>query len=221
MTGALRPALLVLVIGLGGAARAADDPLVRALGAAEVDWSRGLLKARAGAAADMRLPGPDATRADAQRRARVAAVKILRGALDDLPLGGGRRLNRTAIDGALERARVLTADYQSNGGVVLELGVAFADLDPGSRGRTGEAGEGSLTLAVPSMPLEALPTVVVGKQEVSTAAVYRLGDPPKDAGSIRAKRDKAGRLVVTPGKAEVDARAAKGLVIYVRSVARK
>ena len=201
---------------------AAEDPLVRALGAAEVDWSKGLIRARAGAAADIRLPGPDATRADAQRRARSFALKILRESLDDLPLGGGRRLDKGAIDGALTRARVLTADYQSNGGVLLELGLSFADLEPARSGKTGEAAQAeALTLAVPSMPLEALPTVVVGKEEVSTAAVYRIGEPPRDVGSLKAKRDRAGRLVVTPVKSESGLRARSGVIIYVRSVVRK
>jgi hypothetical protein len=224
MTGAVRSSLpaLAFLIGAAGVARAADDPLVRSLGGAEVDWGKGVLKARAGAAADMRLPGPDATRADAQRRARAAALKILRASLDDLPLGGGRRLNKAAIEAAMERARVLTADYQSNGGVLLELGIAFSDLEPGRGKKPAEPAEAeALTLAVPSMPLEALPTVVLGKEELSTAAVYRLGEPPKDAGSLKAKRDKAGRLVVSPGKTEGPPRGATTLVIYVRSVARK
>jgi hypothetical protein len=222
-----RPRLVgfAFLIALAGSAPVlADDPLVRSLGGAEVDWGKGLLRARAGAAADPRLPGPDATRADAQRRARERALKILRAALDDLPLGGSRRLNKAAIDGALERVRVLSADYQSNGGVVLELGVAFADLEPGKRPpKPPESGteDSQLTLSVSSMPLEAMPTVLLGKEEVSRAAVYRLGEPPKSAGSLRARRDKAGRLVLPAGKSEQETRAAKGLIIYLRSVARR
>jgi hypothetical protein len=202
---------------------AAEDPLVRALGEAQVDWGKGLLKARAGAAADPRLPGPDAARADAQRRARTRALKILRDALEDLPLGGGRKLGKTAIDDALGRVRVVSAEYQSNGGVVLELGVSFTDLDAG--GRATAAGppseDGGLTLSVSSMPLEAMPTVLVGKEQLSSAAVYRLGEPPRSADSLRARRDKSGRLVLPAGKTELEARAAKGLIIYLRSVARR
>jgi hypothetical protein len=216
-----RPVALALLLLLGGqvaAARAAEEPLIREVGPGEVDWTTGLLRVKAGAAADMRMPGPDAARADAQRRARTRAEAMLRDALSALPLGPGRKLSKAALDAAVGRARLAWVDFQSNGGVMLALELPFADIDPAAPGKPVPPGE-PLTIAVPSMPLEAMPTLLLRKQEVSTTATYRIGDPPKGVTAVRGRRDKAGRVLIPAATAAPPASAP--VLIYVRSVTRR
>jgi hypothetical protein len=223
-------ALLSLGVGWAWAADDASHPaLVRPLGEAEVDWSRGLVRARAGAAADLRMPGPDSARADAQRRARNRGLALLRTALADLPLGPGRKPSKTAIEAALTRVKTPTVDYQSNGGVLLEVQVGFGDLDapaakPAPRGEKppaepAEPAEPGLTIAVPSMPLEAMPTLLLRKQDLPVTAVYRVGDPPRGVTAVRARRDKAGRLLLPAATASPRPRTP--VLIYVRTIAKR
>ena len=56
-----------------------------------------------------------------------------------------------------------------------------------------------LTIAVTSMPLEALPTLLLRKQELTTTAVYRLGDPPKGVTAVRAPA-RSGRPAAAAGR---------------------
>ena len=116
-------AVAVAVLTLSEAATPAS--LVRPLAGAEVDWSTGTVTASAGAAADMRMPSPDAARPGAERRARAAAIEKLRVALRALPLRGNERLSEKQVEAALGRASTTRSEYQSNGGVVLGVGVKF------------------------------------------------------------------------------------------------
>jgi hypothetical protein len=220
-------AVLAALLGLtGGTARAADDPLVRPLGRAEVDWSRGLVRARAGAAADLRMPGPDPARADAHRRARDRGLALLRASLADLPLGPGRKPSKTAIEAALTRATTPTVDFQSNGGVLLEVQVGFGDLDAPALNPTApadrpppEASGPALTIAVPSMPLEATPILILRKEDVPVTALYRVGEPPRGVAAVRAKRDRSGRLLLPAATASIRPRTP--VLIYVRTIAKR
>jgi hypothetical protein len=220
-----------LVVGLGVffaslalPTRAAEEPLVRPLGPAEVDWARGLVRVKAGAAADLRMPGPDSARADAHRRATQRARALLSEALADLPLGPGRKLSKATIETAIDRARTGPVEHQSNGGVLLELELGFSDLGPAPAGapktapRAGEEPASGLTIAVSNMPLEAMPTLLLRKQEVTVTAVYRVGEPPKSAGAVRGRRDRAGRLLLP---ASAPSPSDQPVVIYVRSIARR
>jgi hypothetical protein len=186
-----------------------------------------MLRVRAGAAADWRLPGPDAVRADAERRARTRALALMRQALEDLPLGPGRRLARPAIDSALQRARVRSSEYQSNGGVMLDLELGFDDLpEPGegaapARSVPDGASPVPLALAVSSMPLEVRPTLLLRKEEWTGTARYRLGDPPPSVDAIRVRLDRAGRLLLSGAPSDASARAEAGLIIYVHTIAKK
>jgi hypothetical protein len=195
--------------GEGTAAPAPSPPsLVRPLGEAEVDWAAGLVLARAGAAADIRLPGPEAVRAAAERQARKRATEILRRSLKDLPLGRGRKPSEKAVEAGLAHARPVRTEYQSNGGVLLTLGVAFADLAERKPARPAPVGKPApadhddapaLALAVDTMPFEAAPTLLFGRKELTAgAAAYRLGEPPAGTRAVPVKRDKDGRLVVPP-----------------------
>ncbi len=117
----------MLVAGLFPAP-ATPAPLVRPLAGAEVDWSAGSVTASAGAAVDIRMPSPDAARPGAERRARAAAMEKLRVALRALPVRGNGRLGEKQVDAALGHASTTRIEYQSNGGVVLWVGVKFEDL---------------------------------------------------------------------------------------------
>jgi hypothetical protein len=208
---------VVALVLLGGELQAAPPdklgPLVRPVGKAVVDWEEGVVFARAGAAADLRLPGVDAPRAGAVRAARGKAAKELKLALAKIPLGKGRKRVPAAVEAALDKGQVLDPDFQTNGGVVLALGVQLAHLV-----EAPPAGKAApLTLAVASMPFEVAPTVLVkGKPYPLASAVYRLGKPPKDAQAITAKRDGKGRLVLSKPPADLQAGGARA-VIYVRS----
>jgi hypothetical protein len=234
--GVQRLALALLLAVWISPASGVADTLVRPLGEAQVDWERGLLRVRAGAAPDLRMPGPDAARADAQRRATDRARGMLKEALGDLPLGSGRKLSRSTIEAAVGRSRTLSVDYQSNGGVLLEIELAFADLDPPKPGARPPAGsdkdkdkdkdkkkpeelDGGLVLAVASMPLEARVTLLFRKEELTTGALYRLGEPPKASSAVRARRDRSGRLILPAGTLPPSPQSP--VIIYVRSLAKR
>jgi hypothetical protein len=210
--------------------------LVRPLAGAEVDWSAGTVTASAGAAADMRMPAPEAARPGAERRARAAAVEKLHAALRALPVRGIERLGEKQVEAALGRASTTRIEYQSNGGVVLWVGVSFNELTgsppfggfgtdspphrpPGaSREPVASATTAPLVLAVGAMRLELAPWLVVGGKEIVTRNVrYQQGPPPAD--SINARRDDKGRLVLSTSAGPTLDRLAGGpVVIYLEKV---
>jgi hypothetical protein len=171
----------------------------------------------------------DAPRLGAVRVARGRAAKDLKAALAKIPLGPGRKRVPGAVETALERGEVLAPEYQTNGGVLLALGVRFEDLvapAPATPGATDAKPPARtepappLVLAVASMPLEVAPTLLVkGKPYPLAAAVYRLGKPPKDIQALQARRDGKGRLVIAKPPAEF-APAGVRAIIYVRSAKR-
>jgi hypothetical protein len=179
-----------------------------------VDWRAGTVSASGGAAADLRMPSVDLARPGAERRARAAATAKLRTALRALPASGGHKLDPERIDRALNRARAVDVQYQSNGGAVIRMEVRFADWleDPGAP---------TAALAVRETHLAAAPRAVVGGQEISLgAATYRVGSPPADAGAHPARVDHSGRLVLDGGR-DLAAKLAHGVaLIYVQKVQR-
>ena len=77
------------------------------------------------------MPSADAARPGAERRARAAARARLAEVLRTLPLGGGRHLDEAGITRAVEHARAVSVDYQSNGGALVRMEVRFgAWTDP-------------------------------------------------------------------------------------------
>ena len=210
---------------------ATPGSLVRPLAGAEVDWSAGTVTASAGAAADMRMPSPEAARPGAERRARAAAVEKLRAALRALPVRGIERLGAKQVEAALGRASTTRIEYQSNGGVVLWVGVRFNELTgstpsggfgtdspPHQPAGASSATTASLVLAVGAMRLELAPWLVVGGQEIVAGNVrYQQGPPPAD--SINARRDDKGRLVLSASAGPTLDRLAGGpVVIYLEKV---
>ena len=194
--------------------------LVRPLAGAEVDWSAGTVTASAGAAADMRMPSPDAARPGAERRARAAAIEKLRAALRALPVRGHDRLGEKQVDAALGHAIATRVEYQSNGGVVLWVGVRFEELvgSATTTSTTTTTATGSVVLAVGAMPLELAPLLAGGEREIVVRGVrYRQG--PHPAGAIGVRRDDKGRLVLPKGaEATLDGLVGGPVVIYLEKV---
>jgi hypothetical protein len=237
--------VVVAVAVVTHAHAAAASSLVRPLAGAEVDWSAGTVTASAGAAADMRMPSPDAARPGAERRARAAAVEKLRAALRALPVRGSERLGEKQVEAALSHASTTRIEYQSNGGVVLWVGLRFEELvknasatpfggfgtdspphqppralraPVATTATTTATTAGPVVLAVGAMSLELTPLLVAGGQEIVARHVrYQQGPPPADAISVR--RDDKGRLILRKGSEPTLDRLADGpVVIYLQKI---
>src|SRR4051794_1892722 len=216
-----RAALVFASIALAAVASAepaspspASADLVDTRDGAPVDRRAGTAAASGGAAADLRMPSVGRARPGAERRARGAATARLRAAMGALPAGGAHKLDPDRIDRALNRARAVDVQYQSNGGAVIRMEVRFADwLEDPAAPTTALAGRDA--------HLAAAPRAVVGGQEISLgAAPYRVGTPPADAGAHPARVDHSGRLVIDGG-ADLAAKLARGTaLIYVQKVLR-
>jgi hypothetical protein len=181
---------------------AAEPALTRAVAGAEVDFAAGTISARGGGAADWRMPSADVARPGAERRARAAALAKIRAALEALGVD-------KPSDAALARAKPVTVDYQSNGGVLLTLALRFADL--------GETKTEPVPVSVAAMTPELLPRFASGDRTVTPAfATYRTGAAP--AGAVAARRDRHGKLLVEA--AALDKLADVPLVIYVQKISR-
>ena len=119
----------------------------------DIDWTAGTLTAQAGAAADMRMPGPNAARPGAgpgaERRARAQAEGKLAAALRTMV--SGKQLD---IESVVKRATVIRTEYQSDGGVFLWLGLGFARIAP--------ARDAQRALKIASMPFAFAPTLASG-----------------------------------------------------------
>jgi hypothetical protein len=202
---------------------------VRAVGEAEVDWAAGTITARGGAAADFRMPSANVARPGAERRARAAALAKLRATVETL--AGKGKLTPAQLDAALARASAASVDYQSNGGVLLALRLAFADLAarPGPAAPRKDAGAGAeparpapaQVLSVAAMPLELAPRLVAGDREAALSfAVYRVGSPPAGADAVAVRRDQKGRLVLPKGAPALQKLAGAPALIYVEKVSR-
>ena len=226
----VRKGLGVVALLLLLAPARADDKLVRALGDSEIDWGAGTISARGGAAADLRMPTADIARPGAERRAKAAALVKLRAALQALPLRPGGKLSVAELDAALARAHPAGVDYQSNGGVLLTMSLAFGDIVPPKEKDKKPADAGAeptrkapeQALAVASMPFELAPKVVAGDREAALSwAVYRTGAPPSGVDAIAVKRDGSGRLVLPRGEAKaLQKLAGAPVVIYVQKAPR-
>jgi hypothetical protein len=219
--------LAVALLLLAGAARA-DDKLVRALGDSEIDWGQGTISAKGGAAADLRMPTADIARPGAERRAKAAALAKLKASLEKLALHPGGKLSAAELEAALQRAHPAGVDYQSNGGVLLTMSLAFGDIVPPKEKapapRTPDAGAEPTrkapeqALSVASMPFELAPRLVAGEHEAALSwAVYRTGPPPAGVDAIAVKPDAKGRLVLPRSEAKaLQKLAGAPVVIYVQ-----
>jgi hypothetical protein len=196
--------LPILSIVLTLAANAAEPvAFKRTVAGAEVDWNAGVVTSQAGSAADIRMPGPNAARPGAERRARAAAEAKLSAALHELGLN-----NLATEKTALDHAEVARIEYQSNGGVVLWLRLRFSDLVP------AKAAQRALKIA--AMPFEIAPMLVAGDKaaRVASATYGPVSACPQDA--IPVRRDEKGRLVLPPPSSDlIDSLAGLAVVIYL------
>jgi hypothetical protein len=129
---------------------------------------------------------------------------------------GSERLGEKQVDAALSHASTTRIEYQSNGGVVLWVGVRFDDLLGKAPSLSSDTRP--VVLAVGAMSLELTPLLAVGGQEIVARHVrYQQGPPPADAISVR--RDDKGRLVFPTGAEPALDRLAGGpVVIYLQKV---
>jgi hypothetical protein len=200
--GIVHRLLLVVLLAAGSAHAHESGVWKRVVAGAEVDWSTGTVTAESGAAAELRMPGPNAARPGAERRARATAAAKLQAALHELGFDSG------AEKGALEHATVSRTEYQSNGGVVLWLVVKFSDVAGGKLAPK--------PLRVATAPFQVAPTVVAaGKSVRVLSATYQAAaDCPADA--IAVKRNDKGQLVLPSSEAGlIDSFAGAAVVIYV------
>jgi len=230
-SGPARAQRLALLVGtlavssaLGKPARA--DQLVQESHGVVVDWRHGTVTARGVAAADWRMPSADVARAGAERRARGESRTHLVETLRNLPLGGGRKLDEAGIERAVERARTQHVEYQSNGGVTLELVIGFGDweerVEPGAPAAAVAATEQPpLALRLPEGSLAAEPRLLIGEREVELGPVSyaSTGDLAADIHPVAVRADKKGRLI---GDAKLDPAelAHRRAVIYVQKILR-
>jgi hypothetical protein len=194
--------LLVVLLAASFAQARAPSAWKRMVAGAEVDWSAGTIVAEGGAAADLRMPGPNSARPGAERAARAAAAAKLRSAIRELGL------DKDAETSAAEHAAVSRIEYQSNGGVVLWLAVAFSDVAVGKAAPKA--------LRVSTAPFRFAPTLAgAGKFVRASSATYQAAaDCPADA--LAVKRDDKGRLVLPSAEtALIDSFAGASVVIYV------
>jgi hypothetical protein len=188
--------------------------LIRPLAEAEVDWTAGTVTVSAGAAADMRMPGPQTARPGAERRARAAAAEKLHAALRLLPLRKGLKPTDKEIETALSHAITSRTEYQSNGGVVLWLSVSFSDLGESKPAPSATP----VVLAAKSLELQARPVLLVDGKDVPLQRVgYRPGPAPAEA--LHVQIDGQGRIVLGKAtQATPEQLAAGPVVIYVQRV---
>ena len=113
-------------------------------------------------------------------------------ALAKIPLGRGRKRVPAALKSALDRGQVLEPDYQTNGGVLLALGVQLAHLvePPSAPERatspatkppgTHRTGATAGARRPRTCRFEVAPTVVIkGKPHPLASAVYAWANLPK------------------------------------------
>jgi hypothetical protein len=197
----LLPLLVLLVVAAAHAK--AELAFKRTVADTEVDWSAGTITAQAGAAADIRMPNPNAARPGAERRARALAEDKLRAAVHVLV--PGQKLDEKSL---LDKAAVSRIEYQSNGGVVLWLALRFADLVP--------AKPATMAFKTTSARFEFAPTFTAAGKELQPGYVtYRpASESPK--GAITLRRDERGRLALPSADAKLgDSLAGAAVVIYL------
>jgi hypothetical protein len=226
-----RLAVVSLLVAFLSAPARAEDKLVRPLGDSEIDWGAGTISARGGAAADLRMPTAEIARPGAERRARAAALGKLRSSLQSLSLRPGGKLSAPELEAALGRAHPGSVEYQSNGGVLLTMSLAFGDIVPPREKEKAKAGDAGAeptrkapeqALSVASMPFELAPRLVAGEHEAALSwAVYRTGAPPAGVEAIAVKPDAKGRLVLPKAEAKaLQKLAGAPVVIYVQKAPR-
>jgi hypothetical protein len=182
------------------------------VGEVEVNWSLGTMIARGAAAADIRMPGPNASRARSERQAIAAADAKLRSALDSLAGRSGETLSIKGITTFMERAETDRIEFQSNGGVVLWRAIRFL--------RASEDKKTNLPLvpvSVRSMPFRVAPAIQSAHRHVAPAfAIYRHAPAPVHA--LAARWDARTGLILDASVSDrIDKLATAGIEIFIEN----
>jgi hypothetical protein len=133
---------------------------------------------------------------------------------------GGQRLGEKQVEAALGRASTTRIEYQSNGGVVLWVGVRFEELMGNASAATTATTTAtrSVSLAVVAIPLELAPLLVSGGKEIVLGHARYHQEPPP-AGAISVRRDDKGRLLLPDGsESTLDQLADGPVVIYLQKI---
>jgi hypothetical protein len=166
-------AALALLL-LAGETRA-DDKLVRPLGDSEIDWGAGTISAHGGAAADLRMPSAEIARPGPSAGPGPRPWPSCAPPCRPCRFAPAASCRRADLEAALGRAHPAGVDYQSNGGVLLTMSLAFGDIVPPKEKDRKPPDAGVETtrkapeqaLAVASMPFELAPRVVAGEREAA------------------------------------------------------
>jgi len=180
-----------------------------------LDWTRGLLLARAAAVAALTAPSPELARVGAERKAKTRAEQLLKTALGKIPLTGltwkalRKDKDREArLTEVLEDPLVVEVEYASDGTTVVTLGVPLAALRDAIAGSVmappgGEGGVESVLLDARGVVSRPVLNLSVGDAIIGPAVYVQnegeaLSDPRLGKRMIRArtKSAKNGRLQV-------------------------
>ena len=231
-------AWIAAISSVGSAAAPVGDPFVEDKSGVTIDWRRGVIEASGGAAADQRMPSADAARPGAERRARVAARARIAEALRVLPMGGGHRLDESSVTRAVGRARLKNIEYQSNGGAVVRMEIAFGDWAqdastqaiPGGASDDGGAKAGAspasarapIALLLPEGHLAAAPVIVIGGREIALGPVHYVPSSglPQGVSALTVHSDRQGRLLLEDRESTREQIAGRPATIYLQKILR-
>lgn len=231
-TAALAAALAAVAVAAAGVATAAAKPVTTTVDGLEVDWSRGVVIASAGASADLRAPSASIARVKAERIARRRVAARLVAAARKLPLGAGlpapaeSSWERLAVEVVIERV-----SYASDGSAVAHgllpieaVRRALVGPDkppPEPNGPTALVIDARAVVLAPALGM----TVAAGAERYSAAVLFfsdpraATRDPRAGKRLIRATATSIGRGAVELGAAAAAsltrARRAGALVIVL------
>lgn len=134
--GVARLALCAVLVALPAtaAAKPATPVVIKHAPRTRIDWSRGLILATAGQAADVRAPRPGIARIAAEREARARAKAIAAEAAKAIHLATGKTVGDAAksdpdaaarLARAAQSARDVDISYATDGSVTITVGLAL------------------------------------------------------------------------------------------------
>jgi hypothetical protein len=156
----LRACLAAVALAIAAPGSAHARPVVTQVDGIQVDWTRGLVIARAGAAADLRAPTAAVARVKAERVATERAVAAATRAAQALPRVGS--LAAPAAAGLEGEAVVLDVTYASDGTAVVEVGLPIEAVRrsiAGSSKPVAKSAAGPTALVIDATALEIQPAV--------------------------------------------------------------
>lgn len=158
------------MIAAAAVSSARARPVTTQVDGVDVDWTRGLVIARAGAAADLRAPTAAVARVKAERVARERATRIAARAAAALPRV--RALGAPSADKLEREALVLGVTFGSDGTSIVEVGVPVEavrrSISGASKPASSTAGPTALVIDATALAV----TPAVGYQVAAGAERY-------------------------------------------------